>query len=155
MTDKAKQIRLEEPDENGVAVVWIDMPDSKVNVLNTETLPEFNALMEEVRSNNSIKAVVIASGKANNFIAGADISMLNTVTTVEEGVALSQQGQKAMMSGAFQYRLSLQSMAIVWGVVWNLLWLVRLVLPQIVPRPRWLARSDARIITGQVEQSST
>ena len=96
MTDKAKQIRLEEPDENGVAVVWIDMPDSKVNVLNTDTLPEFNALMAEVRSNNSIKAVVIASGKENNFIAGADISMLNTVTTVDEGVALSQQGQKAM-----------------------------------------------------------
>ena len=64
------------------------MPDSKVNVLNTDTLPEFNALMAEVRSNNSIKAVVIASGKDNN-IAGADISMLNTVTTVEEGVALS------------------------------------------------------------------
>ena len=48
MTDKAKQIRLEAPDDNGVAVVWIDMPDSKVNVLNTDTLPEFNALMEEV-----------------------------------------------------------------------------------------------------------
>ena len=30
MTDKAKQIRLEAPDDNGVAVVWIDMPDSKV-----------------------------------------------------------------------------------------------------------------------------
>ena len=96
MTDKTKQIRLESPDENGVAVVWIDMPDSKVNVLNTDTLPEFNALMTEVRSNSNIKAVVIASGKANNFIAGADISMLNTVTTVEEGVALSKQGQKAM-----------------------------------------------------------
>ena len=96
MTEKAKQIRLEAPDDNGVAVVWIDMPDSKVNVLNTDTLPEFNALMEEVRSNTNIKAVVIASGKANGFIAGADISMLNTVTTVEEGIALSKQGQKAM-----------------------------------------------------------
>ena len=98
MTEHAngQQIRLENPDENGVAVVWIDMPDSKVNVLNTDTLPEFNALMAQVKANNSIKAVVIASGKKNNFIAGADISMLNTVTTVEEGVALSKQGQKAM-----------------------------------------------------------
>lgn len=96
MTEKAKQIRLEGPDENGVAVVWIDMPDSKVNVLNTDTLPEFNELMTTVKSNGSIKAVVIASGKANNFIAGADISMLNTVTTVEEGVSLSKQGQQAM-----------------------------------------------------------
>ena len=59
MTDKAQQIRLEAPDENGVAVVWIDMPNSKVNVLNTDTLPEFNALMENVRSNVNIKAVVI------------------------------------------------------------------------------------------------
>ncbi len=91
-----KQIRLEAPDDNGVAVVWIDMPDSKVNVLNTDTLPEFNALMAEVKTNSRIKAVVITSGKENNFIAGADISMLNTVTTVEEGIALSKQGQQAM-----------------------------------------------------------
>jgi 3-hydroxyacyl-CoA dehydrogenase/enoyl-CoA hydratase/3-hydroxybutyryl-CoA epimerase len=72
------------------------MPDSKVNVLNTDTLPEFTELMNEIRSNSAIRAVVIASGKENNFIAGADISMLNTVTTVAEGVALSKQGQKAM-----------------------------------------------------------
>ncbi len=95
-TETNAQIRLEQPDANGVAVVWIDMPDSKVNVLNTDTLPEFNALMTEVKANRSIKAVVIASGKENNFIAGADISMLNTVTSVSDGVELSKQGQQAM-----------------------------------------------------------
>ena len=58
MTDKAKQIRLEAPDDNGVAVVWIDMPDSKVNVLNTDTLPEFNALMEEVRPIPALKLLL-------------------------------------------------------------------------------------------------
>jgi 3-hydroxyacyl-CoA dehydrogenase/enoyl-CoA hydratase/3-hydroxybutyryl-CoA epimerase len=95
-TTNEQQIRLEDPDENGVATVWIDMPNSKVNVLNTETLPEFVNLMNVIRNNSSIKAVVIASGKSGSFIAGADISMLNTVTTVEEGTLLSQKGQKAM-----------------------------------------------------------
>ena len=96
MTDTTEQLRLEGPDANGIAIVWIDQPNSKVNVLNMETIPAFTSLLNKISSNTAIKGIVIASGKENGFIAGADISMLNTVTTVAEGVAISKQGQAAM-----------------------------------------------------------
>ena len=73
--------------------------------------------MEEVRSNTDIK-VCDRFRKANNPIAGADISMLNTVTTVEEGVALSKQGQQAMNDlAAFPCLSSQRFTGIVWVVV--------------------------------------
>ena len=90
----SKSLRLEGPDSDGIATVWIDQPDSKVNVLNTELLPEFTALIEEAQK-KSIKALVITSGKDNGFIAGADINMLNEAKTAEEGAKLSAEGQKA------------------------------------------------------------
>ena len=90
------QMRLEGPDANGVAIVWIDQPNSPVNVLNTDSIPEFTELLSKIQADHSIKALVIASGKDHNFIAGADIKMLNTVTSIAAGVAISKKGQDAM-----------------------------------------------------------
>ena len=74
------QVRFDEPNENGVAVVWIDQPDRSVNVLNTESLPEFKELMEKVRGTPSVKALLIASAKENCFVAGADAGQLHPCT---------------------------------------------------------------------------
>ena len=90
------QIRFEGPDSDGVGIVWIDQPNKKVNVLNTDSIPEFSALMGEITKNRDIRAIVVASGKENCFIAGADIDMLDTVTTATEGAKISAQGQAAM-----------------------------------------------------------
>jgi 3-hydroxyacyl-CoA dehydrogenase / enoyl-CoA hydratase / 3-hydroxybutyryl-CoA epimerase len=92
----SEEIRIEGPDENGIAIVWIDQPGKKVNVLNTNSIPEFSKLMEKAIGDSSIKAIVITSGKENCFIAGADIDMLNTIRTVEGGKEISQKGQTAM-----------------------------------------------------------
>ena len=70
------------------------MPNSKVNVLNTDTLPEFTELMNEIRSIQPFEQWSLHREKKNNFIAGADISMLNTVTTVAEGVASLSKDRK-------------------------------------------------------------
>ena len=88
--------RLEDVDSDGIAVIWIDQPDSKVNVLNESVMPEFVALLERLEKISGLAGVVIASGKENGFIAGADISMLNGVSTPEDGAALSARGQAAM-----------------------------------------------------------
>lgn len=92
----SEEIRIEGPDADGIAVVWIDQPDKKVNVLNTNSIPEFSALMEQTVRNTAIKAIIITSGKENCFVAGADIDMLNTISTVEGGKEISKQGQAAM-----------------------------------------------------------
>lgn len=88
-------VRLEGPDGDGIATVWIDCPGKKVNTLSVSLMPEFEALFGKIGGDSRIKAVVIASGKDSGFIAGADIDDLGLVRTVAEGAKLSQNAQEA------------------------------------------------------------
>jgi 3-hydroxyacyl-CoA dehydrogenase / enoyl-CoA hydratase / 3-hydroxybutyryl-CoA epimerase len=90
------QFRFDDPDENGIVVIWIDQPYSKVNVLNQSLIPEFEKLLKQFNERSDIEGLIIASGKENSFVAGADITMLNSVKTQEGGVDISSMGQKAM-----------------------------------------------------------
>lgn len=47
-----------------------------MNVLNHAIAPEFENILNKVESDSNIRAAVLISGKADNFIAGADIKML-------------------------------------------------------------------------------
>jgi 3-hydroxyacyl-CoA dehydrogenase/enoyl-CoA hydratase/3-hydroxybutyryl-CoA epimerase len=88
-------VRLEGPDGDGIATVWIDCPGKKVNTLSVALMPEFDAVFSKIPADSRIKAVVIASGKDSGFIAGADIDDLGKVTTTAEGAALSKNAQDA------------------------------------------------------------
>jgi enoyl-CoA hydratase/long-chain 3-hydroxyacyl-CoA dehydrogenase len=78
---------------DNVGVVTLDSPDVKMNVLNEEVLSEIEQILDEIESNHAIQAAVIVSGKPGSWIAGADIQMLDKVTTAEEGAELSRAGQ--------------------------------------------------------------
>ena len=93
MTDN---IRLEGPDDDGVAVLWFDLQGKKVNTLSTALMPEFEAMLSRIEDDDAIKAVVVASAKASGFIAGADLDDLGAVTTQQEGAGLSKKGQDVM-----------------------------------------------------------
>ncbi|MEC8379165.1 MAG: 3-hydroxyacyl-CoA dehydrogenase NAD-binding domain-containing protein [Myxococcota bacterium] len=92
----SQHLRVDDLDTNGILTIWIDNPDSNVNILNQQLIPEFDALLNSVNSNSDCKGLVIASAKANCFVAGADITMLNTVQTAEGGAELASIGQKIM-----------------------------------------------------------
>ena len=47
-------------------------------------------MMKAVQADPSVNAAVLISGKTANFIAGADISMLERVQSAEEAEALSK-----------------------------------------------------------------
>ena len=96
MNDTTSAFRLEGPDADGVAVIWFDRPDKKVNTLSTSLMGAFEDTLKAVQGNKDIKAGVLISGKDNSFIAGADIDDLNDVTSAAEGTALSQEGQRVM-----------------------------------------------------------
>lgn len=84
-------IRLERrPD--GVAVITLDTPDSPVNVLSREFFGEFATHLDAVASDAAIKAVVVASAKRDNFIAGANIKQILAIETAEEAEALVREG---------------------------------------------------------------
>lgn len=80
--------------DNGVGWITIDVPGESQNTLKGEFVDEINALFDQIESNQSIHALVLISGKDNNFIAGADISQLESITTAEEATELALNGHQ-------------------------------------------------------------
>jgi len=64
-----------------------------LNALNLEVLGQIKNAMEEVRNDNSIKSVVITGFGVKAFVSGADINMLASLKTPEEGINNSKNFQ--------------------------------------------------------------
>lgn len=96
MTTQTQAIRLEGPDADGIATLWIDCPGKKVNTLSVALLPDFEKAFAAVQANSAIRGLVIASGKDIGFIAGADIDDLGLVRSAADGEKISRQGQEAL-----------------------------------------------------------
>jgi 3-hydroxyacyl-CoA dehydrogenase/enoyl-CoA hydratase/3-hydroxybutyryl-CoA epimerase len=79
---------------DGIAVVTFDLPGEPVNKLNAAVKVEFEALLIRIRDDAEIRAVVLISGKPDNFIAGADIEEFTALTTQAEAERLSFEGQE-------------------------------------------------------------
>ncbi|ROT68531.1 putative trifunctional enzyme subunit alpha, mitochondrial [Penaeus vannamei] len=77
---------------DGVGVVTFDSP-GKVNVLNQPVMEEIVKIVDEIETNSDIQAAVLISGKPGCFIAGADITMIESCKTAEEAQALSKSCQ--------------------------------------------------------------
>ncbi len=79
--------------ENGIAHLVMDVVDDSMNTLKAEFAEQITEILKEIKSDISIIAVVLCSGKKDSFVAGADINMINDCTTRDEVVALSRKGQ--------------------------------------------------------------
>ncbi len=79
--------------EGGVATLLLDLPGESVNTLSPDVGAEFDALLTRFEKDASVKAIVLASGKREGFIAGAKIEMIQAVTSTAEAEDLSRQGQ--------------------------------------------------------------
>jgi 3-hydroxyacyl-CoA dehydrogenase/enoyl-CoA hydratase/3-hydroxybutyryl-CoA epimerase len=80
----------------GIAIATLDVPDASVNVLDAQVVAEFSAFFDRVDRDAAIRAVVLISGKAENFIAGADIEQFNALHSAQDGEELSRRGQALM-----------------------------------------------------------
>jgi 3-hydroxyacyl-CoA dehydrogenase/enoyl-CoA hydratase/3-hydroxybutyryl-CoA epimerase len=76
-----------------VAVVTLDIPGAPVNVLSSVVKNELEAEFARLKTDAGVTAVVLISGKADNFIAGADIEEFTRLTTREEFDSLVSDGQ--------------------------------------------------------------
>ena len=76
--------------KDGVLVLTLDVPGEKVNTLGRERIAEFESVLDALERDASVRAVVIRSGKPDNFIAGADIEDFTRIRSAEEGEALSR-----------------------------------------------------------------
>ena len=84
------------------AKIWtctFDLPGEKVNKLSRAVMDEFDpflAELEKLHQDEKIDALVLISGKPGNFIAGADIEMIQATKSAQEAESLSRAGQKML-----------------------------------------------------------
>lgn len=79
--------------ENGIAHLIMDVQGDSMNTLKAEFAEEIAEVLAEIRADKSIVGLILASGKTDSFIAGADVHMLANCTSAAEATALSRQGQ--------------------------------------------------------------
>lgn len=81
---------------DNIAIVTIDVPGEKMNTLRAEFVNEVKNLLGELNALNELEGVVLISGKPDNFVAGADIRMIEACQTAGEASQLARAGQQVM-----------------------------------------------------------
>ncbi|HEY2911371.1 MAG TPA: enoyl-CoA hydratase-related protein [Gemmataceae bacterium] len=66
---------------DGIAVLTIDQPDSRVNVLTGVVWADLETAIAAIASRPDVKGLVLASAKPGTFIAGADLKLLGDAPT--------------------------------------------------------------------------
>ncbi|WP_437914373.1 fatty acid oxidation complex subunit alpha FadJ [Sorangium sp. So ce302] len=82
---------------DGVAVVTYDVPGEAVNTLKPTFTGDLERIAGQIASNPLIKAAILVSGKADTWIAGADIEMLKGVATAAQAEAMCRAGHEAIL----------------------------------------------------------
>jgi 3-hydroxyacyl-CoA dehydrogenase/enoyl-CoA hydratase/3-hydroxybutyryl-CoA epimerase len=77
----------------GIATLLLDVPGESVNTLSAEVGEAFDRLLTRLEQDASVKALVLASGKREGFVAGAKIEMIRGVASAAEAEALSRKAQ--------------------------------------------------------------
>jgi 3-hydroxyacyl-CoA dehydrogenase/enoyl-CoA hydratase/3-hydroxybutyryl-CoA epimerase len=82
--------------KNNIGHVFFDLQNEKVNKFNREVMEEFKTLVSELKGRTDLEAVILFSKKAGNFIAGADIQLIQSAKTAEEATELARIGQNLL-----------------------------------------------------------
>ncbi|MEX0337150.1 fatty acid oxidation complex subunit alpha FadJ [Vibrio tubiashii] len=82
-------------DDQDIAWLSIDVPGEKMNTLQAAFADEMEAIFAQLAEKGAaIKGLVVHSLKPDNFIAGADVRMLDACTSAKEAQALAEKGQQ-------------------------------------------------------------
>lgn len=79
-----------------IAVITVDVPGEKMNTLKAEFTGQVRTLLKQICENRDIRGLVIISAKADNFIAGADIHMIDGCVNAQQAQMLARQGQQLL-----------------------------------------------------------
>lgn len=79
---------------------WIelcfDQPDSKANIFNESALTELDRLANDLAARKDIKGMLVTSAKSDIFVAGADLSLIKSLDTIDKAQAGATAGQQAI-----------------------------------------------------------
>jgi 3-hydroxyacyl-CoA dehydrogenase / enoyl-CoA hydratase / 3-hydroxybutyryl-CoA epimerase len=83
-------------DENHIALLRLDLEGEKVNMLNTAVVQEAKEIFENLSRRSDLRAIVLISGKEDNFIAGADIHEFLKFESANQAAEASRSGQRLL-----------------------------------------------------------
>jgi 3-hydroxyacyl-CoA dehydrogenase/enoyl-CoA hydratase/carnithine racemase len=69
--------------DDGVATVWLDHSEKPVNTLSPAAVEEFNEKVAPLLDDESVCGLVVVSAKADSFIAGADLELIEGLGEAE------------------------------------------------------------------------
>lgn len=81
-------------DERGIATITIDLPHQPHNVFNQSVIEELAQLADRLEKESDVRFVIFRSGKASGFLAGADVTRIQSIETREEAEAIIGLGQE-------------------------------------------------------------
>ena len=76
--------RFEAPGPDGIGRIVLDRPDDRLNALNPEMIEAIGAAVRQARACSALRGVVVASAKAGQWVAGADLRLLASHTSADE-----------------------------------------------------------------------
>lgn len=81
--------------ENGVATVWLDQKDEKINKISPEVIELFDGIIADLKNDAKVKAIVLIS-KKKDFIAGADIDAFKKVKKPGDFEPVTRKGHRIL-----------------------------------------------------------
>jgi 3-hydroxyacyl-CoA dehydrogenase/enoyl-CoA hydratase/3-hydroxybutyryl-CoA epimerase len=90
----SRAFRVERP-AGGIAHLVMDDPNRPVNVLDEAAIGDLETALTELESASGIEGVIVRSGKAGTFIAGADVEAIGAITDREVVRALVLRAHRA------------------------------------------------------------
>jgi 3-hydroxyacyl-CoA dehydrogenase/enoyl-CoA hydratase/3-hydroxybutyryl-CoA epimerase len=88
-----KNWRLE-TDADEILWIYFDKEGTSVNTVDRPVMEEFAVIVDSLVDDREHKGVIIASGKKNGFIAGADITQFNKFKDIDESFTMLRRGQQ-------------------------------------------------------------
>jgi 3-hydroxyacyl-CoA dehydrogenase/enoyl-CoA hydratase/3-hydroxybutyryl-CoA epimerase len=77
-------------------IIWIDVPGASVNTLGPGLVTEFESIFKMIESDRELRGVVLASGKPDSFIAGADVEQFANFKSPGDAAHVSALGQELL-----------------------------------------------------------
>ncbi|MSR39650.1 MAG: fatty acid oxidation complex subunit alpha FadJ [Planctomycetes bacterium] len=81
-------------DANGIATVRLGRADESVVTFTRERLLALGEVLSSLRQNHALRGVIIAGSVPGMFCAGADINLIHSIASVEEGTAAANTGRE-------------------------------------------------------------
>ena len=79
---------------DGIARLELNVPGGSVNAISLSVRRELETVLDELKPDPNVRALVLISGKPDDFIAGADIDEFVALKTRDHAMALVRSGQE-------------------------------------------------------------